>query len=102
MRSRVVWTLVGLVSFVGFVTLVLELVDRVRQGRGVERYTSMSGYEWNPVAALVLIVVAGAVLIAGGVLRWYFERREEHDFMVTVRERIRQRQAARRPGASDR
>jgi hypothetical protein len=90
-RPRLVWILAGILTFVGFLTLALGLVNRVRQGRGIDHYTAMSGYEWSPVPVLVLMVVAFTVLTVGGILRWYFDRREERDFVATLRRRIRDR-----------
>ncbi len=90
-RSRIVWTLAGVLAFLGFLTFVVGLVNRVRQGRGIDHYTAMSGYEWSAIPVLILIVVAFTVLIIGGMLRWYFDRREERDFVATLRRRIRDR-----------
>jgi hypothetical protein len=81
-------------ALVGTIGFVLGLVKRVRDGRGADHYTAMSGLEWSALPVLVVLVLGVTISLVGGVLRWYFERSEERDFIAVVRERLKKRKAA--------
>jgi hypothetical protein len=74
-RNKVA-NVIGAVGAVGgFAALVYKLAQQVGSGRGLDHYIAMSGQEWSPLAALILIVVIVAVLTVSGVLRWMSGRR---------------------------
>jgi len=95
LKSRVVGILAGTLVIGGFMAMVARLLTSVREGRGIDQYTAMSGLEWSALPVLVLLVLATAVLVIGGALRWYFEHREEGNFIATLRRRMQSRKAER-------
>ena len=95
-KSRLANVVGATLAIAGSVAVCLALVKRVREGRGLDHYIATSGQEWSALPALIFGVVATLILVVGSGLRWYFERREEHDFLRTVGDRIRRRRNARR------
>ena len=87
-KSKVANAIGAVGALGGAAALTYKLVQQVRSGRGLDHYIAMSGQEWSPLAALVLMSLALAVLIVGGLLRCVSQTCEDRSFVATLRRRI--------------
>ena len=78
--GKVVFFIFLILVFVGFVGLVLLLVEKTTTGHGLDYYMTGWGIRQNYLSALVLIAIVPVVLaVAWGVRYW--QKREEKDFL---------------------
>ncbi len=88
-KSRLANVVGATLALAGSVAVILALVKQIREGRGIDHYTAMSGREWSAIPGLVLVVMALLVMVVGSGLRWYLNRRATHTGFRTSRRRIR-------------
>ena len=62
-----------------FITLLAEVVQKVRTGHGLETYLTGEGYEFSYLGALLLIGTIPVVLLIGAVVGWWLNQ-DERDF----------------------
>lgn len=77
--SRTVTIIAGIVVLVSFVGLVLRLIQETIEGRGVQHYTSGTGYRLSPIGVLTLFALIPVALVIGLICR-YFSKKGERDF----------------------
>ncbi len=66
----------GTLAIAGGLAGVLVLIARIRDGHGLDHYIAVSGQEWSAIPALVFVVVGTMVLVVGGGLSWWRNRRQ--------------------------
>jgi H+/Cl- antiporter ClcA len=63
----------------GFVGLMIRLVQKVRAGHGGELYRSFWGYRLSYVGVLVVVVLSFVAVLVGAAIGWW-QNRHERDF----------------------
>jgi len=64
----------------GGIAIFADLIRDVISGRGVDIFVSSDGYHVTAIGVFVLLAFA-PILVLGGLLRGWLERREERDLL---------------------
>jgi len=63
-------------GLIAFGSVILQLIDDVRKGRGLDYYFNGMGVEMNAIGALITLMLLPVVLLIGWAIRAWSHKRE--------------------------
>ena len=70
---------VGVILLMVLTTTVLQIVEKVRTGHGLDYYLNGMGVEMNYIGALIAVAIIPIALLLGWAIRWWLLK-DERDF----------------------
>lgn len=71
--------LVGSLSTFALASQVLQVIEKVRTGHGLDYFTTMWGYQLNYIGALVLFIITALLFLFSPIIYW-FSTKDERSF----------------------